>query len=472
MVSKIHSIPFPFNTVLRIAISLILAIVLMSMGGCFAPPLRDSQNVGAKFPDEWGEKQTSNQSIPEQWAATFEDSQLRELIQVALANNYELKAAAARINSAIAQARIDGSGRWPQISFTADHQQVQIRDAGFGSSRFGVFEGVFGVSWEIDVWGRIRDFHKAAMTEADATQFDYYGARLSLAARVTQSYFELVEAKLLALVVEQSIKDRTIIAELVRGRFQKGLVRGLDLRLALTDLATAEAELKDALNRIQIVTRRLEILLGRYPAGNEVSAARLPPLPNVIAAGLPSELLERRPDVVAAFTRLKAADFRTASAKKLRLPRITLTASGGTRSTDLTDLIDPRSVAWNVFAGLMQPILTGGRIEGEIFRNQARAEEALNFYKNTALNAFREVEQALAAEEWLRQQEMALKEAVEQTQSSQKLAVYSYRNGRIEILTLLDSYRSMLRAQTAHLSITRQLLSNRVNLYLALGGSV
>lgn len=144
-------------------------------------------------------------------------------------------------------------------------------------------------------------------------------------------------------------------------------MRGLDLRLAPTDLATAEAELKDARNRIQIVTRRLEILLGRYPAGNEVSAIRLPPLPNVIAAGLPSELLERRPDVVAAFTRLKAADFRTTSAKKLRLPRITLTASGGTRSTDLTDLIDPRSVAWNVFAGLMQPILTGGRIEGKFF---------------------------------------------------------------------------------------------------------
>lgn len=455
-----------------IATWLLLSVVLVSMGGCFTPPLRDTQDVGARLPKQWAKKQVFNQPIPRQWVEIFDDSQLRELIEVALANNYELKAAAARINSAIAQARIDGSGRWPQIFFTADHQQLQIRDAGFGSSRFGVFEGMFSVSWEIDVWGRIRDFHKAAMTEADATQIDYYGARLSLAARVTQSYFELVEAKLLALVVEQSIKDRTIIAKLVRGRFQKGLVRGLDLRLALTDLATAEVELKKTRNNIQIIARRLEILLGRYPAGNQISTVRLPPLPNVIAAGLPSELLERRPDVVAAFTRLKAADFRTTSTKKLRLPRITLTAAGGTRSNDLTDLIDPRSVAWNVFAGLMQPIFTGGRIEGEIFRNQARAEEAFNFYKSTALNAFREVEQALAAEEWLRQQETALKEAVEQTQSSQKLAVYSYQNGRIEILTLLDSYRSMLNAQTAHLSVTRQLLSNRVNLYLALGGSV
>jgi outer membrane protein TolC len=120
----------------------------------------------------------------------------------------------------------------------------------------------------------------------------------------------------------------------------------------------------------------------------------------------------------------------------------------------------------------MQPLFTGWRIEGEIFRNQARAEEALNVYKNTALNAFREVEQALAAEEWLRQQEISLRKAVEQTEASQKLAVYSYRNGLIEILTLLDSYRSTLNAQAAHLSVTRQLLSNRINLYLALGGDV
>jgi outer membrane protein TolC len=138
----------------------------------------------------------------------------------------------------------------------------------------------------------------------------------------------------------------------------------------------------------------------------------------------------------------------------------------------LADLVDPRAIAWNVLIGLMQPLFTGGRIQGEIFRNEARAEEALNFYKSTALNAFREVEQALAAEEWLRQQEEALREAVEQTEASQKLAVYSYRNGLIEILTLLDSYRSTLNAQSAHLLVKRQLLSNRINLFLALGGDI
>lgn len=449
-----------------------LLSLLIILAGCEFVPKRDRQEVGVEIPKRWVEDTRDENLRPSQWVKSFGDVQLNALVENALTNNYELKSAAARIAAAVAQARIDGSGRWPQVSFTLDHQQMQIREAGYGSPRFGLFEGMFAVSWEIDVWGRIRDLHQAAVLESQASQSDYYGARLSLAARVAQSYFELIEAQLLAEVVEQSIKDRSIVANLVRGRYQRGLVRGLDLRLALTDLATAQAELKQTRNLIQSITRRLEILLGRYPEGKTPYAAALPLLPTAIPAGLPAQILDRRPDLVAAFGRLQAADLLASSAKKLRLPRITLTAAGGTRSADLTDMIDPRAVAWNVFSGLMQPLFTGGRIQGEIMRNQAHAEEVFNAYKSTALNAFREVEQALAAEEWLREEEVSLRAAVEQTQSSQKMAVYSYRNGRIEILTLLDSYRSMLNAQTAHLSVTRQLLSNRVNLYLALGGSV
>ncbi|GKS68598.1 efflux transporter, outer membrane factor (OMF) lipoprotein, NodT family [Nitrosomonas sp. PY1] len=433
-------------------------------------PERRVGDVGANIPEQWTEY-TVEQSVAVNWVETFQDAALKNLVDIALENNYELKAASARIQAAAAQARIDGSPRWPQFFLSADYEEARIREAGFGSARLNVFEVLFGVSWEVDLWGRIRDSHMAAITEATAVQADFRGTRLSLAARVTQSYFELIEAKLQSAIIEQSIKDRSVIVDLVRGRFQRGLVRGLDLRLALTDLANAEAQLKQTRNSMQQISKRLETLLGRYPKDEVRAIAQLPSLPVAMPAGLPSELLERRPDLVAAFKRLQAADLRTVSAQKLRLPRITLTATGGSRSADLTELIDPRAASWNMLAGLVQPIFTGWRIQGEIFRNKARVEEALNQYKNSALNAFREVEQALAAEEWLRQQEAALRKAVEHTGSSQKLATYSYRNGTIEILTLLDSYRSMLNAQTAHLSITRQLLSNRVNLYLALGGN-
>jgi outer membrane protein TolC len=165
-------------------------------------------------------------------------------------------------------------------------------------------------------------------------------------------------------------------------------------------------------------------------------------------------------------------DSRVFSAKQALLPRIALTASGGTGSEALSELIDPRAAAWNLAMDLVQPIFKGGKLTGDIRKNEALTEEALNQYQSTALTAFREVEQALAAEQWLCAQEHALQEAVEQTEASRKLAVYSYGQGLIQILTLLDSYRSTYTAQSEHLTVQRQLINNRIDLYLALGGGV
>jgi len=456
----------PGNEKLLTGLRILIGTILLLTASCAATPERNAIEM-TKPPVQWTSAATANNPIATQWLSAFADPTLTELVQDALNRNYDLKAAAARVISAREQARIDGAARWPQLYFVPGYQ----RDA-LTSAETGAFEALFTMSWEIDVWGRIKAAQQAAGQEADAVAADYYGARLSLAARAAQSYFELIEANLQTEVAEQSIKDRRTIVELVRGRFARGLTRGLDLRLVLTDLANAEAQLAGSRNQVQIVTRRLEVLLGRYPGNSLKNRSTLPTPPAALSAGLPAELLTRRPDLTAAMSRLQAADSRVESAKKTLLPRITLTAIGGTSSPALTELIDPRAAAWNLAMGLAQPIFTGGRLKAAIRLNEARTEEAFNQYQSTALNAFREVEQALAAEQWLRQQEQALKEAVEQTQASRKLAVYSYRQGLIEILTLLDSYRSTLNAQSAHLAVQRQLLSNRIALYLALGGGV
>ncbi len=457
-------------------------------GGCNTLPERQESDLDVHVPSEWHNLSDSDQPVEHNWVDSFDDPVLSKLVDAAIANNFDLKLVAARVEAAIAQARIDGSGLWPQLSFAPGYHHTQVRSAGFGSAQFSVFEGLFNVSWELDVWGRLRDFRQAAAQEAEAAHTDFQAARLSLAARIAQNYFALQEAKLQTQVAVQSVEDRGVIAHLVQGRFKRGLARGLDVRLALTDLANARSQLAQARNQAQLVTRQLEVLLGRYPDASLLNSTHanaapadsttavdqptLPAPPSVLAAGLPAELLGRRPDLIAAFTRLHAADARLKSTKKLLLPRIALTATGGTRDSALTDLIDPRAVVWNIFAGMTQPLFTGGRIRGSIHLNEARVEEALNRYQAVALNAFRDVEQALAAEEWLREQEEVLREAVQQTEASQELALYSYRHGFIQILTLLDSYRSTFNAQSAHLAVKRQLLSNRVNLYLALGGGV
>ncbi len=418
--------------------------------GCATTPERTAANTHGVLPRHWTAAKFSATDITNEWVSAFADPALTVLVHDALSNNYDLKAASARVDAAREQAGIEGAGRLPQLSFTPGYRNAQVRDVGLESSRLSAFEALFALSWEIDVWGRIKASQQAFAQEAEAVSADYQGARLSLAARTAQSYFELIEANLQAAVAEQSIKDRRIIVDLVRGRFTRGLTRGLDLRLALTDLANAEAQLAESRNQVQAISRRLDVLLGRYPgaigdAGKRI-AAKLPMPPKALAAGLPSALLERRPDIGAAFSRLRAMDSRVESAQKALLPRITLTASGGTSSAALANLIDPRAAAWNLGMGLLQPIFTGGRLKAEIRLNEALTQEAVNQYQSTALNAFREVEQALAAEQWLRAQEQALKEAVEQTEASRKLAVTSYQQGLIEILTLLDSYRSTLNA--------------------------
>ena len=462
----------------------VLGLIFL-ISGCNTAPERQESRLDVSVPAVWSASANTSPLAGQHWVESFNDPVLYSLVEQALASNFDLKTAAARINAAIAQARIDGAALWPQLSFAPGYQYAQVRSAGFGSAQYSVFEALFNLSWEADIWGRIRSLREAARQEVEATSADFQAARLSLAARVVQNYFALLEAQLQARVAEQSVADRSTIASLVQGRFERGLVRALDVRLVLTDLAQARSQLAYTRNQVQLVTRQLEILLGDYPDGtlpqldNTVTALSgstvqqmLPVPPPQLPAGLPSELLTRRPDLIASFARLRAADARLESTSKLLLPRITLTAAGGTRDTALTDLIDPRSVVWNLFAGAVQPVFTGGRIRGNIQLNEAYVEEAFNRYQGVALNAFREVEQALAAEEWLRAQEKELSEAVQQTEASQELALYSYRQGFIQILTLLDSYRSTLNAQSAHLAVRRQLLNNRINLYLALGGSI
>jgi outer membrane protein, multidrug efflux system len=450
-----------------------LFLLPLFLAGCVNTPNRDQEQSHPvkKMPARW-EAKAGTGLVPPSWLSGFNDPYLHTLVTESLTANFDLQAAAARIDSAKALAASAGSRRWPQLFFSPGYERGETHAVGKPTEKNSAFQALFDLSWELDIWGRIKDAQQSAEQEASATTNDYRAARLSLAARTAQAYFSLTEANLQVKVAEASIKDRRIVVDLVRGRFNRGLTEGLDLRLALTDLTSAEAQLADAHNQVQRTARQLEILLGRYPVGKVQSQTNLPNPPLPLQAGLPSEILQRRPDLNAAFERLQAADHRVASAKKALLPRVTLTATGGTRSASLAELADPRAVAWNFLMGLSQPLFTGGRLQSEIDLQQAQVREALNNYRQIAVTAFGEVEQSLAAEEWLRQQEQALSANVKQTEASRKSAINAYQRGVIQILTLLDSYRSTLSAQSEYFAVQRQLLNNRINLYLALGTEV
>lgn len=445
---------------------LLIVLATNFLLGCSSSPLNNTfwQNP---LPKKWSHNSSKNDPVKTHWLKAFGDSELSVLVNEALDNNYALKAASAQIGVFAAQARIEGADRWPQLDFTPGYQRQDQ-----GDLETGAFAALFQLKWEIDVWGRIAAARDAANRDVLVTISDYRNARLSLAARTAQSYFELLEARLQVEVAEQSMYERNTIVNLVKGRFTRGLVRGLDLRLALTDLARAKEQVAQERNRLQIVKRRLETLLGRYPSAQIQFDSVLPNPPAQLSAGIPAELLSRRPDLISALERIYAAGLRVDSARKALLPRITLTAAGGVSSAALTELIDPRTAIWNLAMGIVQPLFTGDRLMGVVDFNRAQKQQAVNEYRETVLNAFCQVEQALTSEQHLREQEVTLREAVEQTQASRRLAIHSYQHGFIQILTLLDSYRSTLDAQSDHLSVQRKLLNNRIDLYLALGGDV
>lgn len=454
----------------RICLSqwLFLTGMILLISACQSDSIHSTNLTPRAIPQQWIANPNLPTTNPSAWLVDFHDSQLSALVSQGLLANFDLKSAANRVEAAQQIAIIGGSSRKPQLGFTANYQRDKTTD----SSESGAFTPLLNLSWELDVWGRIKANQQATAYEADAVAEDYSSAQLSLAAAIAQSYFNLNEARLQAEVAEQSVKDRNTIVTLVQGRFNKGLIRGLDLRLALTDRTNAEAQLAETRNQVQWSSRQLQALLGAYPDAELKTNPKLPSPPATLSPGLPADLLQRRPDLIAAFKRVIASDARLESAEKSLLPRITLTASGGTSSAALSELVDPRMAAWYLAAGLTQPIFTGNRLQAEIEHHRAKNQEALNQYYSSALTAFKEVEQALAAEAWLRQQAQALHKAVIETEASRKLAIYAYRQGLIEILTLLDSYRSTFNAQSAHLTIQRQLLNNRINLYLALGGAI
>ena len=217
-------------------------LLLIGASGCKTAPVRHAEDAGAEIPSHWTGANGSSQPTPEHWVESFGDPDLSSLIHSGLADNYDLKAAATRLDAAIAQARIDGSGLFPQISFNPDHQQVQIREQDL--ARQGLrYSKPYSASVGSWMYGDASGTSGRQPSGADAIASDLHGARLSLAARIAQSYFDLAEARLQSEVAEQSVKDRRTIVQLVRGRFARGITNALDLRLALTDLATAESEL-------------------------------------------------------------------------------------------------------------------------------------------------------------------------------------------------------------------------------------
>ncbi len=457
----------------------IVYLALVATGCVSAPPVVVPQ-LDVPVPDAWTtEGNGPTGAVASDWWSAFGDTGLSTAVETALVQNFDLRAAAARLEQAAADARAASGALQPTIQASYNGSRRKQNFVGFpipGAegrvlSTISTNHGVsLDVSWEIDLWGRLRAEAQAALADLQRSAADLRGAQLSLAGQTTKAWFAIAEAQQQVLLSEATVESFRESADLVQQRFETGIRPALDLRLALLNLSNAEALLDQRRQQLDASTRQLEVILGRYAAGDVEPPADLPAVPGAVPAGLPADLVARRPDLVAAERQLAASEARVSVARRQLLPNISLTAATGTSTDGLRSLVNGDFGVWSFVSNLVAPLWQGGQLRAQISRAEAQTAEVLATYANTALTAFAEVETALAAEGFYADRIGHLMMSVEQARAAERLAEERYRTGLDLYITVLDSQRSAVLAESDLIAARRVRLENRVDLYLALGG--
>lgn len=453
----------------ELAITLTAMLILASSCKSFPPePLRKPA-----APANWSAKFSKVSGTPQNWLDDFKAPRLRELVELALDSNNNLHAISARVKAARARARMAGAPLLPSANIGLDASRSRRNITGSSTTRSRTVSN-FGmdatISWEADLWGRLGNAASAATSDAAIADEDYRGARLLLASDVARNWFTAIETRLQTTLAEQTVDSFSRTLKIIEERYRLGLNTALDVRLARANLASAKSVLAVRLRDHDKTLRALEVLLGEYPAAKMTVAHVLPDIQKRIPAGLPAELLSRRPDIVAAGQKLRSAGERFEVARKNWLPSIRITASGGVATDEFRNLLDWKNLVWNFLAGITQPVFQGGRLSAERALAQADRSEALASYAQTVLNAFREVETALAAELRYTEQETALKNSAKEAHEAAKISFEHYQEGLVNITTLLDAQRRAYNAKSSSIRAKLDQLNNRIILYLALGG--
>jgi len=453
--------------VLRI---LLTAIAFATAFGCaLAPPPEGDELRREALPNltalpQWAAKGGAPGPVTAGWLATFSDTQLDALVREAIVNNPDLRVAAARVEQAAGYARLAGATLYPQVN-------IMARGGGkMGGDSSGLQGGGIFLSWELDLWGRVRSERKAAGLQYDSAELDTEYARQSIAALVAKSWFLATEARLQRGIAEEMVRSSERLVSLAQDRLRVGKGDEYDATLARANLQTYRDVVQQLeLGRLQAL-RALETLLGRYPAASLEAPARLASKPAPVPAGMPSELIERRPDVVAAERRVAAAFYRVQESKAARLPRITLTGSGTSVSSDLFVLKNHDNPVWSLGAGLVMPIFTGGALESQVEIRTSEQKIAVAEYGRVGSKAFGEVENALSSEFNLDTRSVLLREAVAENERALEFANVRYRVGSGDLRAVQQQQLALYAARTSLLRVQSEQLVQRVNLYLALGG--
>ena len=432
-------------------------------------------SVSATIPGSWSAAAKGQHGkISTAWLSEFSSPAMTQLVTEAISNNPNLNAAAARLRAS--QLGTIGARANLLPSLSASTSTSRSRNGNGDSTRsIGESYGLsLNASWEPDIWGRLRDLNDASISSYRASVEDYRNARLSLAANTAKAYCNLVTAGQQLDLAERTLESFKKNRDIVERNYKAGVpgTRAIAVQLSRTNVASAQRGIKSRTLQRDNAARSLESLLGRYPAAVLQTSKKSPHLKDSIPTSLPATLVSRRPDLVAAqldvFRSAKLAD----ANRKSLLPSLNLSSRASTGGSSTNNLFNPQFIAANIAASLSQRIYNGGALKANADAALARNKAAIYDYSTAAIRAFREVEDAIARDASLKEQEVFLIKETKQATFAERSAELDYSEG-IEnsgILEILESQRRANNARAALINLRNSRLQNRINLHLALGG--
>ena len=445
----------------------ILALLPL-MAACSLGPAY--QRPPVNIPETYrGEAQAHTDSLGDlSWWQVYRDPQLQELIRAALTQNRDVQLAAARVREARALYGVSTLARLPQVDAAA--AVVKDRSLSLGQYVTGKeYSAGLNVSWELDFWRRLASLSDAARADLLASEQGREAVEASLIGDVAGAWFDLLALDRKIRITENTVDTRQRFLDLTRSKFRHGAAAGLEVSRAEASLALARADLPDLRRQMEQTENRLQVLLGANPAPLPRAEAELP-IPPEVPAGLPSSLLERRPDLRQAESLLRSAGARTRATKADLFPSITLTGSLGSQSLALADLFTGPTRVWSFGLSLLQPLLDAQRNGQRLDAAQAQEDQARIHYGQAVAQAFREVSDALIARQDDAQALAALEQQERSLQDASRRVLKRYQVGYSSYFEVVDADRELYAAQLQAVQARHDLLLASVQLYKALGG--
>jgi NodT family efflux transporter outer membrane factor (OMF) lipoprotein len=452
---------------------LVALLCLTMLGGCVSIPRSDTvSSVAAQLPESWRHAGSDATTDVAAWWNGFADAELRALIDKALTNNYDLKAAIERSRQAEALIRVARADLYPQLDAiaTASHERTHLPPpAG------NVDQGAIGVSgfWTIDIFGGTQLDALAATAQARATEEARRDFEVALTATVATSYMQVRGLQRQLDILAQNIATRADTVHLTRVRFEAGLATDLEVAQAETQLRQIEASVPDVQRRLDNELGALRILSGEVPESVDQTLLARAPIPAgapTLPRQTPAELLERRPDLRAAARRIDAANARLGSARANLLPKFTLAFGGSVDRLEFRDAPAITDNLFNVGLGIFWPLFNGGRIHADIAAQDAALRESQHAFDQALLNALQDVESAYTDVRSHRERSALLQFAVDAAQRSSELAQDLYHAGRVDFLSVLEAHTQVLDTERELAQSQTNAAVSMVSLYRALGG--